>query len=255
MSTRVEVENSGRRDVIKVLVGGGLAATLGCASNQRPAFVGSGATPRGGAALSPSSACIERPAQTEGPYFVDEKLTRSDIRADPMDGSRSPGVPLELVLAVHRSTDMTCSPLGGVLVDVWHCDAAGIYSDVVDTDAHFDTSGKKFLRGNLLTDARGVVRFTTIYPGWYPGRTPHIHFKIRARLAHEKVHELTSQLYFDDQLSNRVYEHAPYRRRGVGNVTNASDFVYRRGGDRLLLDVTKQGPGYRAAFAIGLRVP
>ena len=125
--------------------------------------------------LEPS--CVVRPEQTEGPYFVDEHLHRSDIRSDPTDAQLRPGTPLTLQLLVSRLDTGNCQPLLGAQVDIWHCDALGLYSDV--RDPGFDTVGKKYLRGYQMTDARGEVRFVTVYPGWYPGRTVHIHFKIR----------------------------------------------------------------------------
>src|SRR3954462_7316082 len=102
--------------------------------------------------------CALTPAQTEGPYWVEERLQRSDVRVDPSDDSIEPGVPLELVLNVLRADD-DCSPAAGVQVDIWHCDAAGLYSD----EAANNTVGRKFLRGYQVTDASGAVRFTTIY--------------------------------------------------------------------------------------------
>ena len=116
---------------------------------------------------------------TPGPYYVDEKLERSDIRSDPTDGTVKQGALLLLTLNVSRIAKDGCAPLEGAIVDVWHCDAEGVYSDAVDPK-YFDTTGKKFLRGYQRTDGNGVAKFTTIYPGWYPQRTPHIHYKIRS---------------------------------------------------------------------------
>src|SRR5438132_719484 len=89
--------------------------------------------------------CVARPQQTEGPYFVDEALNRSDIRSDPADGTIRPGTGLDIAFKVSRIASSACVPLAGALVDVWHCDALGVYSDVEDPS--IDTSGKKFLRG------------------------------------------------------------------------------------------------------------
>src|SRR4051812_5855964 len=114
---------------------------------------------------SSATGCVVRPEMTEGPYFVDEKLNRSDIRTDPTDGTTKPGVPLALTFAVGQAGTNACSPLAGATVDVWHCDAQGVYSDVTDSAIGFNTVGKKFLRGSQVTDARGTATFTTIYPG------------------------------------------------------------------------------------------
>jgi len=203
-----------------------------------------------GASSRPIPTCVVRPEQTEGPYFVEERLERSDIRLDPSDGLRVKGVPLQLAFAVSHVTSGGCKPLAGARVDVWHCDAAGLYSDV--EDRHADTRGKKFLRGHQLTDANGIARFTTIYPGWYPGRTVHIHFKIRTDPAAERGRELISQLYFDDALSDKVFQRSPYSAKGRRHVRNRDDGIFRDGGDELMLAVTEKDAGYGASFDIGL---
>jgi len=202
------------------------------------------------AALPP---CIVRPEQTEGPYFVDERLNRSDIRWDPSDGSVKAGTPLQLTLRVHEIRGGDCRPLPGVMVDLWHCDARGVYSDV--REQRFDTRGKKFLRGFQLTDGAGAARFQTIYPGWYSGRTVHIHFKIRTHPEARRGGTFTSQIYFDDALTDRVHTQAPYTARGVGRTRNPEDGIYQDGGDELLLDVTPAAgllPNYAGTFDIGL---
>jgi protocatechuate 3,4-dioxygenase beta subunit len=188
--------------------------------------------------------CVVRPEQTEGPYFVDERLERSDLRSDPSDGSIRPGVPLMLSLAVSKRSAGACTPLPRARVDIWHCDAQGTYSDV--RDPHFDTVGRKFLRGYQMTDATGIARFTTIYPGWYPGRAVHIHFKVRSESS-----ELTSQLYFDDALSERIFAQTPYTQRGR-HVPNDQDGIFARGGEELMLRLESAGSGYRTHFHLAL---
>ncbi len=115
-------------------------------------------------------ACVVRPQQTEGPYYVDGPLNRSDIRSEPGTGTVVPGALLALEFRVSRVASGSCTPLAGALVDIWQCDALGIYSGVRDTGGLFDTTGQKFLRGHQVTDASGVARFATVYPGWYQGR-------------------------------------------------------------------------------------
>lgn len=204
------------------------------------------------ASLRPTD-CVARPEQTEGPYFVEERLRRSDIRSDPSDGAVKSGVPLALTLFVSRLGGGSCRPIEGAHVDVWQCDASGVYSDA--RDRSFNTLGQKFLRGYQVTDAEGAVRFVTIYPGWYPGRTVHVHFKIRTDPASERGYEFTSQLYFDDALTDRVHSRAPYAQRGARRTRNRDDGIFRRGGDQLMLDPAEADGGWAASFAVALQVP
>jgi protocatechuate 3,4-dioxygenase beta subunit len=205
----------------------------------------------GAAAAVPSlPACAVRPRQTEGPFFVDGDLERSDLRIDPRTGAAKPGVPLRLAFRVSRVGASGCAPLPGAQVHVWHCDAAGDYSSVRDRRA--PNAGEAFLRGFQTTDAAGTARFLTVYPGCYPGRAVHVHFKIRTGDAPRGV-EFTSQLYFDDALSERVYAAAPYASQGRQRLANGDDFLFRDGGKQLLLDVTPESAGYAAVFDNGLQ--
>src|SRR5688572_18549048 len=195
--------------------------------------------------------CIARPEQTEGPFFVDEKLNRSDIRSDPATGAVKPGVPLRVAFRVMR-VDERCTPIAGAVVDLWQCDAAGAYSGVRDFGG--STVGQKFLRGYQVTDANGLASFTTIYPGWYRGRTVHLHFKVRTQAGRSRAHEFTSQLYFDDGLTDRILAREPYANRGARDRRNEQDGLFARGGGRnLVLAVKEEGQGYTGTFDIGLR--
>jgi protocatechuate 3,4-dioxygenase beta subunit len=196
--------------------------------------------------------CIVRPALTEGPYFVDEQLNRSDIRSDPSDGSVTEGTPLKLVFRVAKLDSNSCAAFEGVTVDVWHCDAMGVYSDV--TDPRFDTTGKKYLRGYQVTDANGRAEFQTINPGWYLGRAVHIHFKLRTDPDAQTGTEFTSQLFFDDALNTQVFTQEPYASKGQPTMTNRDDGIFNEAGDQLLLTVTPEGDGYTAIFDIGLQM-
>lgn len=198
--------------------------------------------------------CVVRPEQTAGPYYVDTRLERSDIRTDPTDGSVKPGVPLQLEFVVSRIDGARCAPLAGAVVDLWQCDAQGVYSGVRDFDGRFDTRGKQFLRGHQLTDADGRARFLTIYPGAYPGRAVHVHFKVRTDPAAGRGQEFVSQLYFDDALTDRVHAEPPYARNGRRRVRNAADALYRRGGSDLMLQLARDGQGYSGRFELGLRM-
>jgi protocatechuate 3,4-dioxygenase beta subunit len=248
-----------RREMLALLGGSGAALLAACApgsvrATASPASAAGSSDPASGAAASAIVAtpnCIVVPALTEGPYFVDEKLSRSDIRNDPTDGSVRPGTPLTLALNISRASGGACGVLTGATVDIWHCDALGVYSDA--SDPGFNTKGKKFLRGYQTTDSGGNVRFTTIYPGWYQGRAVHIHFKIRTP-ATNATYDFTSQFFFDDSFSDQVYAQAPYSQKGSGRLRNGGDSIYTGGGDKLLLPVTKSASGYAAAFAIGLAI-
>jgi protocatechuate 3,4-dioxygenase beta subunit len=195
-------------------------------------------------------ACVARPQQTEGPFFVDERLTRSDVRSDPATGRVSPGAPLELALAVSMLANGTCTPVRGAVVEIWQCDATGRYSDVRDSAG--STAGQRFLRGNQVSDADGLVRFVTIVPGWYEGRAVHIHFAIDTLDGRTRTRRFTSQLYFDEAFLDRVHAQAPYAARGPRRLRNAGDYLYRAGGSQLVLDVDERGERLAARFDVGL---
>ena len=229
-----------RREALALLGSTGTLVFLGCSPSS--------ATSRAGR----SSPCVVRPAMTEGPYYVDEKLDRSDIRSDPTDGAVKTGALLALTLNVYSLSKKGCDPLKDAIVDLWHCDAEGVYSDAVDPK-YFKTKGKKFLRGFQKTDGNGVAKFMTIYPGWYPQRTPHIHYKIRSPDSHDRAHEFTSQLYFDEGTSDRVYAQPPYAARGKRTVSNLSDQIYNEsGGRQSMLSVVPANEGLTASFDVAL---
>jgi protocatechuate 3,4-dioxygenase beta subunit len=195
--------------------------------------------------------CVVSPALTEGPYFADVKLNRADIRSDPTDGSVKQGLPLQLTLQVSQVGKAGCAPLAGALVDLWHCDALGVYSDFQAEG----TAGKMFLRGSQVTDASGKVQFTTIYPGWYQGRAVHIHFKVRSNADAGKSYEFTSQFFFDETITDTVHAQQPYAARGLNRLKNENDSIYQSGGSQLLLTPTQiSGQGYATTFDIGLQM-
>ena len=159
---------------------------------------------------------------------------------------------MRLVLHVSQIDGCSCTPLTGAAVDIWHCDALGVYSDV--SDPSFSTVGKKFLRGYQVTDTNGTVEFVTIYPGWYPGRTVHIHFKIRTNSASQRSYEFTSQLYCDNSLTDQVHAQPPYAAKGERTLKNDQDGIFRDSGQQLMLQLTQDAQGYVGTFDIGLQL-
>jgi protocatechuate 3,4-dioxygenase beta subunit len=187
--------------------------------------------------------CILTPAKTEGPYFVDEKLKRSDIRVDPVDGSVQAGVKLTLRFVI-VSADGGCAPISGAQVDVWHANASGLYSD----EAQNGTSGHKYLRGYQVTGADGAATFVTVFPGWYSGRTIHIHFKVR-----KGDYEFTSQLFFDESTIGSVMAKSAYSSRGTPDTDNGEDNIYGSDGDELTVALKGDGSGgLTGTFTVGL---
>ncbi|MDX2031538.1 MAG: hypothetical protein SF339_12755 [Blastocatellia bacterium] len=196
--------------------------------------------------------CVTRPALTEGPFFVDELLNRSDIRPDPSNGSVKAGVPLKVRFNIGKTSNGACTPLAGAFVDLWHCDASGGYSDV-SGQGNPNNTGQKFLRGYQVTDSNGAVEFTTIYPGWYSGRTVHMHYKVRLFAGATRTYEFISQVAFDDTLTDQVFTLAPYNMRGARNTRNSNDNIYQSGGSTLLLSLTSDGAGgYTTTYNVGL---
>ena len=164
-----------------------------------------------------AEACILTPQAESGPYYIDPRLVRSDVR----DGK--PGVPLTLRLRVIEAG--ACTPIAGARVDIWHCDARGLYSAFRDQgDGHnIDQTGKTFLRGTQLADQSGWAAFNTIYPGWYAGRATHVHFKVFL----EDRTVLTGQTFFPEALNEFIYGNVPdYTGRPKQRlVINANDRV------------------------------
>jgi protocatechuate 3,4-dioxygenase beta subunit len=211
------------------------------------AFLLAGIATRGGGseadvAQAASATCTMTPEKTEGPYFVDERLNRSDITTNADGSGAQAGTPLVLTMYVFDA-ERDCAPVSGAQVDIWHCNAAGRYSD----EAANGTSGETWLRGDQVTDADGKVTFHTIWPGWYSGRAVHIHFKVRTGGL-----EFTSQLFFTDAMNAQVCATAPYASRGTPDVSDSADNIYGSDGASLLLHPTASGSGYAADFSAGI---
>lgn len=227
-------------------------ALVSCADGVTDAVGGETGTGTGTGG-SASTSCVQTAALTEGPYFVDEKLNRSDIRSDPASGAVSAGTLLKLKFNVMRVDGSACTPLTGAYLDVWHCDAAGAYSDVSGAGA-----GRKFLRGYQVTDAAGVAEFTTVYPGWYSGRAVHVHFKLRLFAGTARTYEFTSQFFFDETLTDTVHAQSPYSGKGRRNVVNTGDGIFNSLNSAektaLTLQATRDGDGYAGVINLGVRV-
>src|SRR5437764_9530482 len=218
-----------RRDSL-LRFGGAGAAILGAAGWKVATSEGAG--PAGGA--SGAVTCVLAPEMTEGPYYVPNEKVRRNITEG------RPGTPLLLHLTVVDAS--TCRPIKGAAVDIWHADAGGIYSrETVE-----NTVGQTFMRGIQRTNAHGLATFQTVYPGWYTGRTVHIHVKVH--IGGNVVH--TGQLFFHDSLTDAVYRAAPYTRRPNRDTRNATDSIYRNGGSKSLLTMRKQGTGYNGSIVM-----
>jgi protocatechuate 3,4-dioxygenase beta subunit len=199
------------------------------------------------------------PIETEGPFWEDEKLLRTDIRASGDGTNLRAGLPLYLTVNVSKLVSGVASPLPSAYVDIWHCDAAGNYSDEPAGMGNANTLGQTWLRGYQITNARGIVKFTSIYPGWYTSRTVHIHARVRTYSGTTTTLNMTTQFFFDDTISDAVFGGvAPYNSRtGTRDRRNATDSVYNTvstgstvaspDGSRLLLRLAKNGTLYAIA--------
>jgi protocatechuate 3,4-dioxygenase beta subunit len=212
---------------------------------------GLGAVVIAGRAVATSSApddggvCLLTPQTTQGPYWFDPKLERADITEE------RPGIPLKLAIRVVEGA--TCVPLSGARVDVWHCDAAGVYSGYDGQGKTGSTEGQTFLRGHQPTDARGLANFVTVYPGWYRGRTTHIHVKVFLD-EDGQTNVLTCQLFFPDALSEWIYENvSDYARPGeVRDTLNATDMIAEGQGRSTFGYISEQADCYAMTVTLGV---
>ncbi|EDZ98057.1 intradiol ring-cleavage dioxygenase [Burkholderia sp. H160] len=206
------------------------------------------------AALASAAPCQLTPEQEVGPYWIDGQLVRRDIREG------KPGVPLRLDIVLTDAR--TCAPLVGAAVDIWQCDATGAYSGYTQMQApppDFDpaapgrppagappmpapTDHLTFLRGIQRTDRAGVVKFETILPGNYPGRTNHIHFKVRtANALHSQDSHVShvGQIFFPESLMVQLMQCEPYRDHAIGRTTQSEDSVFvNQSGSAMLASVS-----------------
>ncbi|WP_459799987.1 intradiol ring-cleavage dioxygenase [Herbidospora sp. RD11066] len=194
-----------------------------------------------------SGTCTLTASTTQGPYYFDADKIRSDIRED------RPGKRLDVAIRVRDSE--TCEPLKDAVVEIWHCDAGGNYSgaesqsagrpggggtgDLVPTDDH------RYLRGAQVTNAEGIVTFTTIWPGWYRGRTVHIHAMVHVG----QDRTLTTQMMFDEALNDVVMAAEPYTGRGERDTRNENDSIFRSG---MVMKTVAAADGYQGAITFNV---
>ena len=188
--------------------------------------------------------CFLTPYQTPGPFYFNANLFRQDITEG------RPGVPLSMEVTV---VDANCDPIPGALVDLWHCDKDGVYSGYTGQghDGSVNTVGETFMRGVQTTDGSGKATFLSIYPGWYPGRLAHVHFKVHLN----NSTFVTSQFYFPDSTSAAV-DASPLYVNGPNGTTVGSDPVLQGSSstyNQLLMAVTGDvANGYAASHCVGI---
>jgi protocatechuate 3,4-dioxygenase beta subunit len=195
--------------------------------------------------------CVLAPEMTEGPFYIDDNLVRSDITEG------RPGAALALALTIVNAA--SCTPIKNAVVDLWHADPSGVYSGFEASSTAGSggppgggsgpTDSDRFLRGTQMSDAAGLAQFKTIYPGWYQGRAVHIHVKVH--VGGNVVH--TGQLFFPDAFTDTVYRAEPYASRGSPDVRNADDSIYQDGGSASTLLPTAVGAGDAATMTLGVK--
>jgi protocatechuate 3,4-dioxygenase beta subunit len=204
------------------------AARMGFGADEAPAAAGGPAGVASGAVR-----CLLTPELTEGPFYVAGEKVRRNITEG------RPGLPLTLRATVVDAS--TCRPIKNAAVDIWHCDAVGVYSGVQGNSG-------TFMRGIQRTNAHGLALFKTVYPGWYPGRAVHIHVKVH--VGGNVVH--TGQLFFADRITDAVYKRSPYKGRGARQTRNSDDAIYRNGGSKSVVKLRKVANGYVGAITMGV---
>jgi Dioxygenase len=228
MSEDRDIETPFSRRGALARLGGLAAAAIGVGGLGKRAFDEDAGAATGGPAAVASGAvtCVLQPELTEGPYYIEGEKVRRNITEG------KPGAKLMLRLTVVDAS--TCKPIKGAAVDIWHADAGGVYSGF-----GAGASSRTFLRGVQKTDTNGVATFQTVYPGWYPGRSVHIHVKVH--VGGNVVH--TGQLFFSDRMTDAVYRRSPYNKRPNRDPRNGGDSIYVNGGSKSVLAVKSDGRG------------
>jgi protocatechuate 3,4-dioxygenase beta subunit len=223
-----------RRRVLAWLGGLGVAALIpGCSDDESDSAATTTSTAATTSITETTVDCILSPELTEGPFYIDLDLVRRDITEG------RPGTALELVVKVVDGE--SCDAIEDAAVDIWHCDADGVYSGVQGDSG-------TFLRGIQMTDADGDAGFQTIFPGWYSGRAVHIH--VKAHLG--GTDSYTGQLFFDDAVTEAVYEAEPYNMRPGPDTPNEADGIFGQGGDQTVVNLSPTGDGYRGVVTLGV---
>ncbi len=201
--------------------------------------------------LLAATTCFLTPQETEGPYYFDANLVRQDIRQDLTTSVIKTGLPLNMLISVINAD---CDPIPNVLVDIWHADKDGIYSGYAGQPGGVSTVGQNFLRGIQMTDANGQCSFTSIYPGWYPSRVTHVHFKVRLT----STTYVTSQFAFPDAVNTAVYNSPLYVAKGQNSLTNATDSIFQSANPEnqvMAVSANATTGGYDGTFTIGINAP
>jgi protocatechuate 3,4-dioxygenase beta subunit len=273
MTERGEGRGLRRREALGALGTLGLGGLIAACGGEGKATGGGTAS-----AAAAASTCVLSPEVTEGPYWIDGTLTRRDIRED------RAGLPLVAVFAVQDAK--TCEPIAGADVEIWHCDAEGVYSGFESASQGGPagaggpgaggpgggggpgaaggpggsggsggggaTDSERYLRGHQKTGSTGKAMFVTVFPGWYRGRTPHIHLKVH--VGGDVVH--TGQVFFDEKTTARVYRQAPYSSHGQPDTSHAEDGIFAQAGrSRAVLKLAGRGAGkrgYRGTITLGV---
>ncbi|HEV7347287.1 MAG TPA: intradiol ring-cleavage dioxygenase [Telluribacter sp.] len=170
-----------------------------------------------------SSTCAVVPSETVGPFPT--KSPASFVRSDITDGRNGYKMTAKITIG---NTNNGCAALPGAIVDIWHCDATGNYSEYGGGGIQStNLQAVHFLRGRQVTDGHGLVTFTTIFPGWYPGRSTHIHVHIfNANGTSLKV----TQIAFPEGAGTAVALVNGYSKGLKGYTTNARDNVFTNDG-------------------------
>ena len=228
-----------RREALGALGGLGLSALIAACGGSSSGDARSAAATAPAATASgetAAAACVLSPETTEGPYWIEDALSRRDIR----EGKA--GLPLVAQFTVQDAR--SCEPIAGADVEIWHCDADGVYSGFGEA-----APSTRFLRGHQQAGDDGVAEFLTVFPGWYGGRTPHVHLKVH--VGGDTVH--TGQVFFDEETTARVYESAPYSDHGEADTSHDADGIYAQaGGERATMRLTRDGEGYRGTISLGV---